>query len=342
MEKILSVKEVRELPVQAIVRNTAIISNVSWGKRASEDRSDRIYGYLRTVDGEIKFNIWSDRDAYKALESYASPETEVAKYTDLIISFEGKKGEWQGTPQITIENLEIVDDGSVTKDDFVEKPYNKSELSTKLTDLIKRNVSTAGVEIIKEFFKDKDEAARFEVEYAATSHHDNVPNGLMAHTMKVMLHIEHLINVYPSLVEFEADDGLTVPQRKDLLYIGALIHDIDKITEMQDGAYQSLYGQNHRTLCIQRIERLRDIITSKYNKVWIDNLTAMVSQHHGEYGDPITTLFSKILHEADNLDAKYTEIASSIKDPIMSNSGQYTVKAEVVVHTERRTANLTI
>lgn len=312
MENILEIKSLEGMTKGDNVH--AIAKVVSIQERMGKNDKSYYTGMISGSDGQIGFKIWSNASAIDTIGDVAN--------AGKIIEFAGKIDDFNDTLSIIIEDAMIMDevDESIIAE-FAEKPYDINNLKTELTDIIKRNVTARGISVIKEFFADEDLRHRFEVEYAATSHHDNVMNGLMAHTLKVLKILEFKLSMY-GLITFDADDGMTIDERRDLLFIGLLIHDIDKTNEMYYGVYQPLYSfVNHRVLGTIRISKLEDLIIDTYNESFYMHLLALVDQHHGEYGDPIQTIYSYIAHMCDDEDAKLTVVARSLQEPENSSSG---------------------
>jgi 23S rRNA maturation-related 3'-5' exoribonuclease YhaM len=319
MEELFDVKSFDTAEEDAIFRGVALCKNIA-RKKTKADKPYYTF-ILYTMEGSVPAKLWSDNNGKTIFEDSYGEGT----LADRVVQFEGRKNSYNGLAEMKIDNIIELSESEYDKKAFMKRYYDIEALKKEMDSFIKSNISATGIELIKKFFENPDEKARFEEEFAATSHHDNCLNGLYAHTLKVMKWTKAIVDMYDGSVTY-ADSDMTPTQRKDLLYVGALIHDIDKINEMHYGEYQPASILNHRVRGIIRIAELRDFIIDNFNESFYNHLIMMVDGHHGLYGDPIETLYAYILHTADDLDAKLTVVEKDLSENVTNNTSGKTIK----------------
>ena len=316
MEDMMVVKDVQALKAKSEYH--AIAKIASCEVATTKTNNEYLKGNLSCADGNISFKVWKDSNAYDVL-------SDVSAVAGRIVQFKSRTDEYNGSISLVIDEAILMDEKDVDESivaAFCQSVYDVEKLKKDLTDILVANVSANGLQLVKKIFEDENLQHRFEVEQSAATHHDNVLHGLMAHTLKCILNLRNLLDVYPGLVNFEAEDDMDPVSRRDLLFIGMLIHDIDKTNEMYYGTYQPLYSfVNHRVLGTIRVSKLEDEIVSVYGQAWYMHLLALIAEHHGQYGDPIRTLFALIAHTVDNLDAQFTVVENELKDPTLTTTG---------------------
>lgn len=133
---------------------------------------------------------------------------------------------------------------------------------------------------------------------AAKTFHHNYWGGLLEHTLGVMKVVDRLSSVYP-----EAD--------RELMLLGALLHDVGKVREMQftPGIVYTDEGRllGHIVIGLQIVDRMLDSIEGISNEERYMVLH-MIASHHGEYEwqSPKRPQFleAKLVHLADMIDAE--------------------------------------
>lgn len=250
---------------------------------------------------DIYFKSWGSSSAFSKfkLEDYKNTPAYIV----------GSVDDYGGSNSIIVESVQAVE--GYTPDQFYPIRYNIDAYWSALKGQIDKRVSDKGKNICDSIlFNNEELSNRFKNEFAAKSHHDNCKGGLLAHTYKVLNNIANIVTMYPALVTREngVDSDFI-----DLLYIGALLHDIGKTVEMEFGVYQSKSIVTHNYLGLEFIEPYKSLIIESYNETWYYNLVSILLQHHGDYEAPCRTLASFIVHRADEFDATMTLLCQQVE-----------------------------
>ena len=150
----------------------------------------------------------------------------------------------------------------------------------------------------------RDLTSAFKNEYAAIWHHDAYPHGLLAHSLKVARLARLVVEdpLYSELYGFSQDS-------KDVIIVGALLHDLGKTLEYDDGRISHIGRMvSHRTLMCERLALLKEPITRLYgeDQYWV--LESIFAQHHGKYEETPRTVEAYVVHLVDSLDSQLTDL----------------------------------
>lgn len=215
--------------------------------------------------------------------------------------------EYQGSLQLTVEDLERLPSESIDVQDFC--PASKYERVGMLK-VVKEMLAAVENEwyqkIVLRFMQNDVWVKRFVEHSAAVGVHHAFVGGLLQHTLFVMRSCSSFARIY----------GLDY----DLLITAAFLHDIGKLDEINDfpendfSEIGTLYGH-----VVQSAFIVRDVCHSieGFPKREEENLIHCILAHHGQldYGSPKVPCMKEAiaLHFADNLDAKI-EIAQESLD----------------------------
>ena len=250
---------------------------------------------------DVPFKAWGNSSAFSKLKNEA--------YENVPSYIVGSVDGYGGTNSIIIESVQAVD--GYTPDQFFPIRYDIEAYWNALKGQITKRCSEKGQLVAnKVLFENEELSDRFKKEFAAMNYHDNCKGGLLAHTYKVLNNIANICAMYQGLI---TRDGVISTDFTDLLYVGALLHDIGKTVEMDFGVYQSKSIVTHAYLGMEFIIPFKDIIVETYNEDWYYNLVSILLQHHGEFGEPCRTVASFIVHKADEFDAKMTLLAQCME-----------------------------
>lgn len=141
---------------------------------------------------------------------------------------------------------------------------------------------------------------------AAKRIHHNYNNGLLEHTVAILKLVDNFASLYPN-----AD--------RDLLYAGAILHDMGKVIE-----YSGVIGTEKTTpgMLLGHISIVDGMICQSAIKSKIDNddenlllLRHVVLAHHGklEFGSPVEPqiIEAVLLNKADDLDAEMNTLTQA-------------------------------
>ena len=257
--------------------------------RETSNKSPYINGQLM-LQGQYNFKVWSNAPAF----SLFGDQNLVGK----IISFQGNTNIYNDRLSIIIKSLQPVDieNEEIDPTIFYIQKYNIYEVWNSLEKFIQRHCSPKVNEFFDYIFSDVDFKNKFMRGFAASTHHDCYVGGLMAHTLKVLRWVPSVIATYHG--------GIGANCTHDLLYVGALLHDIGKVDEIVNGIYSERSYVSHPLFGVERIVKLQDKILSLWDEDFYYKLIAVVGQHHGEFGERPKIHEAYIIHHIDNLEAK--------------------------------------
>lgn len=257
----------------------------------TKNNSPYFYGLLSS-EVDIPYKIWDSVTAFKTMES-TNLENRVAYVS-------GSWSEYRGQFSIEITSLVEDKDGEYSVADFLPVVYDKETYWKALRAMSEQLLSPDIMEVAcKTLFDNEEVAKAFKTEYAAKSHHDNCPSGLLAHTYKVCYLTQVSLSLYGGIVD------------KDLLFLGALLHDIGKTKEMNFGAYQPCSKVTHRYLGIEILPK--DLIVEKRGIDWFYELVSIMLQHHGQWGDPCKTVSARFVNLIDEFEAKMQDMKQRVE-----------------------------
>lgn len=270
-------------------------------KRLQESRDGKKFLLLTLADrsGEIRAVDWfnaTENDAKIKVNSVIKIRGRVMMYMDkLQINIDKDRDALMVLSKEEYDSSLFI---AVTKKD-INKMY--SEFKSLIDDVSKQHLR----ELIKLPFEDSSFVEKFLKAPAAIIVHHAYRGGLLEHTLGVMKLCKSIGQLYPDI-------------NKDLLIVGAAIHDVGKIYEYKIEPYgieRTTEGEliGHIVLGAKMINDWAEKIPG-FPKKDLYHLTHMVLSHHGEleWGSPTLpkTLEAVILHHADDLDSKIGQINS--------------------------------
>lgn len=249
----------------------------------------------------VPFKIWDGNPLLSEFLKY--------DYTNTPCQINGTFNVYQGTTSIILNAVYPTEEYS--PEQFFEVKYNASLYTNALIDACNSVLSTKGVALLNQIlFSNSKLMERFTKEFAASGHHDNCLSGLLAHTYKVVCLMSWVLATYSKIVS--KPDGTIDADKKDLLIIGAVLHDIGKVDEMKFGVYQPLSTVTHRVLGLDYLFDNKDAIIGTYNEKWYRDLQSIIVEHHGEFGDPCRSVVAYVTHKADMFDCQMTMLEQTI------------------------------
>lgn len=246
--------------------------------------------------GTMNFKVWGTADCFDEMDKY--------DYQNQVCFVSGKVNVYNGSYSLVIETCKAVkEEPGLTASEFYESRYDVDAYWNTLVSTVKKNVSAEAFEVF-ETVCNVDVREKFKTEFAAVLHHDNCRSGLLAHTAKVVK-LCTIVKIYPNVIERVG---------RDLLFVGASLHDIGKIREYYCGTI-SVEGKriSHTTSGILMLARYQDKIVELKGADFYTELLSVISQHHGEYGETPRTVAAYVIHLLDCLDSVLTNLNQQLE-----------------------------
>ena len=267
-------------------------------KIAAMAKNGKPYMNLRLMDrsGEIEAKVWDN------VEELAANFDK-----DDFIAVRGKATVYLGKMQLVVSELKPIPESQVELGDFLPMTGRDiAEMEGELGALI-ATIRDKHLRLLMEsFLDDRDFMAGYRTAPAAKGMHHVYLGGLLEHSLAVARLVDTILPLY-------------APLNRDLLVIGALLHDIGKVREMtflRSFDYTDegkLIG--HITIGVEMIQEKILGISGFPSEVSI-LLKHMILSHHGQYefGSPKRpkTIEATILNYLDDLDAKINGIRTHL------------------------------
>lgn len=217
--------------------------------------------------------------------------------------------EWNGTKQLRVQKIrKRQDNDEVEMMDFIKAaPERASDMyefiQTTVRAMTDEDYSALCVRLLEDY---QDRIMYYP---AASKNHHAEMSGLLYHLKRMILLAKGICQVYPSL-------------NQDLVITGIIIHDIEKINEIEANELgiasgYSFEGQllGHLVMGIVKIDRItEDLGISREKAIMLEH---MILSHHyePEYGSPKKPLFpeAEILHYIDVIDARMYDMEQALR-----------------------------
>lgn len=232
------------------------------------------------------------------------------------VRVEGISQKFQGAIQLIIRRMVKVNESEINVSDFVRNSHvDISIRRTRLRELLK-TITNPGLHNLADcFLIDDDFMDKFCSAPAGVKLHHAYKGGLLEHTTQMMELAVQIALLYPQL-------------NRDLLLMGAFLHDIGKITELvfdHDMRYSDT-GQmlGHPLIGVEilkeKIKETEKLSGEIFNPKIEMLLKHLLISHHGEYENQSAklpmTLEAQTLHFIDSIDSKIAEYQKYItEDP---------------------------
>jgi 3'-5' exoribonuclease len=236
--------------------------------------------------------------------------------TGSVVKVKGTIEEWQGTPQIRINSIQLANEkDNVSPGDFLSKSSRDYDVMVKeFKERISKIENPFLQKLIESVFNE-ERFKKFSSAPAGKSWHHSYIHGLLEHTLEIIRICDLMSNIHTEI-------------NRDLLVCGAMLHDLGKIVELSfDSAFEytdegKLLGHIVIASMIvnKEIENIPDF-PSELRK----NLLHLVLSHQGklEYASPVVpkTLEAITLYQADELSAKVNAYKNAILTQATGESG---------------------
>jgi 3'-5' exoribonuclease len=281
-------------------------------KQLRPNRNGNLYLQLELSDrsGSINARMWnaSEQD-YRSFEN--------GDY----VRVEGTTQLFQGTIQLIATSIARVGAGEVNQDDFLTLDSREiDELGGRLSGMLRKMNDPHLVNLAECFLLDDEFMRKFARAPAGIKNHHAYLGGLLEHVVSLMELTARVADLYPAI-------------NRDLLMMGAFLHDLGKVEELayeRDFSYTD-EGQliGHLVIAVGMLEKkLREAERLSGEPVppeLVLRLKHMIVSHHGQYefGSPKLpmTLEAVALAQLDNLDAKIHSFQQLIRDDPNVESG---------------------
>lgn len=214
---------------------------------------------------------------------------------------------YMGKMQLVAKEIGRVDESAVNLADFVPvSPIPQEEMQVELAQFIGSITNRHLKQLMERFSNDSRFMAAYCKAPAAKGMHHVYIGGLLEHSLSVARLVDAVAPLYPAL-------------DRDLLLVGALLHDMGKVAEL---CYERAFEYSDEGRLLGHISIGLEMLTGKIGT--IDNfppglamlLKHLILSHHGEYeyGSPKRpkTLEATVLHYLDDMDSKINGISSHI------------------------------
>lgn len=227
---------------------------------------------------------------------------------------EGSTQLFQGNMQLIANRVQRMEPSEVNEDDFTPlATVEVDRLVVRLGELL-RGIGNIHVRNLAEcFLLDEDLMRKFTRAPAGIKHHHAYAGGLLEHVVNLMEVADRIAPCYPQI-------------DRDLLLMGAFLHDIGKVDELsydRDMSYTD-EGQliGHLVMGVgmleEKIGEAERLAGEPFPRETALRLKHLILSHHGEYdyGSPKLpmTLEAVALFCLDNLDAKVAAFHQQMRD----------------------------
>jgi len=287
------------------------VSSFFWVKHRRIPRKYK-KGYMFDIvvtdkSGEIDLTYWGGDD----LEAVQSVFDSFAKGNVVYVS--GTVGTWGDQKKIDVGEdsgeIRLANEDEYVLDDFICKTNQDIESLWGYITETKESINNPHLkDLLNAFFDDEEFVEKFKTIPAAVRYHHACIGGLLEHTWEVLEYCKKTVEIHPSL-------------DKDLLFAGAILHDIGKIreNEVSLGINQTREGMLLGHIYIGA-EWVKDKIStiSEFPPLLSDKLIHIILSHHGkqEYGAFLTPQFPEAatVSCADDIGSKVSQYIRAKKD----------------------------
>jgi 3'-5' exoribonuclease len=261
-------------------------------------KNGKPYLVLKLMDktGELEGRVWDNADKMSTMAG-----------RDDFVLVRGRASLYLGKMQLVVQEMVRQAESEVNLADFLPvSKYPVEELLARLHQKVKSLSIDHFRRLMESFLGDPEFLRRYSTAPAAKSMHHVFLGGLLEHSLAVADLAEDVCQRYPDL-------------QRDLLIVGALLHDVGKIAELD---YRRSFDYTdagkligHIVLGAQMVEtKIREIGDFPAQDALL--LGHLLLSHHGqyEYGSPKRpkTVEAVILNFLDDLDSKINGVQAHI------------------------------
>ncbi len=289
--------------VENLNSNREIVSKfVFIDKEIKRSQKGRNYLQLTLSDktGQIVARNFPDQDVQTVHDG-----VELGKIYHIM----GKLSEFprgSGNYSIILNKFRLVAEDKYDMDDFViHSVKSKQDMLAEIEKTVNSMENEYLSALMNSFLQDEEFIEKYANAPSAKFYHHNYSGGLLEHSVEVLHICQTTCELFPQL-------------DKDLLYTGAILHDMGKIKAYDYDLLSINYSEEGELLdhifigcdMVQEKVRLLESEGVKIPEDVVNHLLHLILSHHGDvnngWGSPVSpkTPEAVALHHADNLDAK--------------------------------------
>lgn len=268
------------------------------GKRMSHKRDGNPFLNVTLADksGQVAGVIWDDVARISASAQTAD-----------FVRVTAQAGEYRGELQLVVKNMVVVPPDEVAPEDFLPATSrNVDQMFERLKAATDTIASKPLLDLMNAFWADSEIVRRFKRAPAAKMMHHAYIGGLLEHTLSMALLADKVAGHYSGV-------------DRDLLLVGAVLHDLGKIEELtyKHSLDYTDEGRllSHITLGIELVnEKIQSL--PDFPKELAVLIKHMIVSHHGarELGspEPPKTIEAVLLNYIDEIDSRINAIREFI------------------------------
>jgi 3'-5' exoribonuclease len=264
------------------------------GKSMAHKRDGNPYMNVTLADksGQIKGVVWDNVSQVAA-----------AAQTGDFVRVAAQAGEYRGALQLVVKQMAAVSTEMVIPEDFLPATSrNVDQMFERLKAATDTIASDSLGALMQAFWDDPEIVRQFKRAPAAKLMHHAYIGGLLEHTLSMVLLVDKIAGHYSGV-------------DRDLLMVGAVLHDLGKIQELSYG-HRFDYTDagrllSHITLGVEMVnEKIRTIADFPSDQANL--IKHMIISHHGarEFGspEPPKTIEAVLLNYIDEIDSRVNSI----------------------------------
>ncbi len=298
-------KTINTMEIGSVIETELLVTEKSLFPKKNGDQFLRLQ--FADISGTIKGVAWED-----------GPKIAQRIKVGDVVRVKGEVSDYKG-PQLVIQNIVVVPADQVDRKRF-QRTANRD--STEMVATLYQEIAQInGVflgGLLEQIFTSKRFLAAFVATPAGKSIHHSYAGGLIEHSLEVLSICKTFVTLYPRI-------------NADLLYAGALLHDIGKTAEYEPDnmAYNmTTAGQllGHITMGVRLVDEYVRAIPAFPADLHLE-LTHMILAHHGqkEWGSPEVpkTLEAYALSYADMASAKINQFIQILDQGADNHDAQW-------------------
>ncbi len=256
---------------------------------------------LSDKTGKIEGTVFDDVDALAPVLTRGQ-----------VVRIRGQVSLYQNAPRVRIHTAEVTEDYDIA-DLIPSSPHEIPAMFQELQTLLNTLRNPYLRDLVTVLFDDPEFVEKLKKAPAAIRYHHNYMGGLLEHTLNLLRLADVVAATYPSV-------------DRDLLLVGALLHDIGKIDEytlfpvIEQTDEGRLLG--HILMGYERVQKAIDRVRERRGDFPEElrlRLLHLILSHHGELakGSPVEprTLEAQILHFLDYLDSRVWMFEEAAQHP---------------------------